>query len=773
MGIPAVPRFSGFQWAPMRPMPAYVFPAGPVSAAAGSTLVYSGNLTLMSGSSVAVTSVLQSFLSSMPVPAATTSPSVDSARAESMDVEGGGEAALDGNGGAGSQGARRISGRRRTRPPTPRDSNKLTWTDEWVACLLELKKQEHLASEAQSGCDVIVTAETKLKKLQARLTARGCNAETSQIWWKWDSLFMKYKSVKAYMKRTGVAPFATLTKAERKVENLPLDFNTSWFDMIESWYNTNPHVDPPCLADSSNPFLGLETTRDQEETDITECDEPGPSTHRTNSSQKRKTVSKSTQVISDCIGKFNGILLENESRREDRGNRKMQILDEVESKRIALDERRVAVEERRIEIEDRRVSEESQRAKELVGALTSVATAITSKRVGVPDDIQLLLVILAKCFLLVQELLATLLSTGARPVGSTLLSTSDMELEPEAIEHFTVAIGITFTLLSSCLRDSQEWWVRQRSLVWFDDYLQRAYGGQWHTYFYVSDRFGIGESTLAEIFYDCIDAINQILGPLFLPWPLPDEIGAVADAFFRRSGLPNITGAIDGTHVQIRTPHLADNPVPYYNRKKYHSIALQAVVDADGCFLDVSVGFPGSTNDQRLLTFSGLYNQVCNGSRLHWPVYRINGGFRLRPYLLGDSGYAHTPWLMVLFPQNAQLTEMEALYNEHHVRGYLTVEQAFGHLKGKFRILDLGVNSSISSAAKIAYSCCVLNNVLVKYRVGLWQKNVQPTYDRSGATLVQHLHDDRFTVQGNRHQGSDSELARETREQLGHFLALN
>ncbi|KAL2631393.1 hypothetical protein R1flu_016079 [Riccia fluitans] len=128
----------------------------------------------------------------------------------------------------------------------------------------------------------------------------------------------------------------------------------------------------------------------------------------------------------------------------------------------------------------------------------------------------------------------------------------------------------------------------------------------------MSDRFGIGESTLAEIFDDCIDAINRILGLLFLRWPLPNEIGAVADAFFRRSSLPNVTGAIDGTHIRIWTPRLADNLVPYYNRKKYHSIALQAIVDADGYFLDVLVGLPGSTNDQHLLIFSGLYNQVCN-----------------------------------------------------------------------------------------------------------------------------------------------------------------
>ncbi|KAL2632370.1 hypothetical protein R1flu_017056 [Riccia fluitans] len=90
------------------------------------------------GNSNAPPSTSQTFAVPSPVsiPTAATSPSADSARAKSVDVEGGGEAALDGNGGAGSQGARRTLGRRRTRPPTPRDNSRFTWTDEWVACLL-------------------------------------------------------------------------------------------------------------------------------------------------------------------------------------------------------------------------------------------------------------------------------------------------------------------------------------------------------------------------------------------------------------------------------------------------------------------------------------------------------------------------------------------------------------------------------------------------------------------------------------------------------------
>ncbi|KAL3691366.1 hypothetical protein R1sor_005017 [Riccia sorocarpa] len=33
---------------------------------------------------------------------------------------------------------------------------------------------------------------------------------------------------------------------------------------------------------------------------------------------------------------------------------------------------------------------------------------------------------------------------------------------------------------------------------------------------------------------------------------------------------------------------------------------------------------------------------------MRWLVCRINGGYRLRPYLLGDSGYAISPWLIIL-----------------------------------------------------------------------------------------------------------------------------
>ena len=44
------------------------------------------------------------------------------------------------------------------------------------------------------------------------------------------------------------------------------------------------------------------------------------------------------------------------------------------------------------------------------------------------------------------------------------------------------------------------------------------------------------------------------------------------------AGFPNTVGAIDGSHITIKAPHI--NHEDYFNRKQNYSINLQGVVDA-------------------------------------------------------------------------------------------------------------------------------------------------------------------------------------------------
>ena len=64
-------------------------------------------------------------------------------------------------------------------------------------------------------------------------------------------------------------------------------------------------------------------------------------------------------------------------------------------------------------------------------------------------------------------------------------------------------------------------------------------------------------------------------------------------------------GAIDGSHIPIIAPQQFH--MDFFNCKGWHSIILQCVVDGKYCFMDITVGWPGSVHDVRV--FSNSYIQ--------------------------------------------------------------------------------------------------------------------------------------------------------------------
>ena len=76
--------------------------------------------------------------------------------------------------------------------------------------------------------------------------------------------------------------------------------------------------------------------------------------------------------------------------------------------------------------------------------------------------------------------------------------------------------------------------------------------------------------------------------------------------FAELSELPNIVGAVDGSHVRIKPPK--DSAVDYFSRYQQHDFIIQAVVDGKKTVLDVdyACGFLGSVHDAR--SFRGSAN---------------------------------------------------------------------------------------------------------------------------------------------------------------------
>ncbi|XP_054899848.1 uncharacterized protein LOC129368763 [Poeciliopsis prolifica] len=92
----------------------------------------------------------------------------------------------------------------------------------------------------------------------------------------------------------------------------------------------------------------------------------------------------------------------------------------------------------------------------------------------------------------------------------------------------------------------------------------------------ISHLFGIGISTACCVTQQVVTAINVEMKSLYIKTPSEAELMVIVQGFRDQWALPQVAGAIDGTHISIMAPD--ENPVDYYNRKNAYSVILQGVV---------------------------------------------------------------------------------------------------------------------------------------------------------------------------------------------------
>ncbi|XP_064469796.1 putative nuclease HARBI1 [Ornithodoros turicata] len=235
----------------------------------------------------------------------------------------------------------------------------------------------------------------------------------------------------------------------------------------------------------------------------------------------------------------------------------------------------------------------------------------------------------------------------------------------------------------------------------------------------VGDRFGVAKSTV----FHCVRRVGSALldmARLFVSWPsnchdaLPIILG-----FQGKSWFPNVLGAIDGSHIEITAPK--ENASSYVNRKGFHSVVLQAVCDHEMRFLHCSVGEAGSVRDGRVLRRS----EVCG---------MLNSNhFPLDSYLVGDAAYPIGPHLLTPYRDNGHLTAKERRHNVHLSRARLTIERAFGLLKGRFRRLFRVETRRPDIIVTIIIVACIFHNACL-----MWGDTFEepPAADRQDETSV-------------------------------------
>ncbi|XP_055715170.1 putative nuclease HARBI1 [Phlebotomus papatasi] len=168
--------------------------------------------------------------------------------------------------------------------------------------------------------------------------------------------------------------------------------------------------------------------------------------------------------------------------------------------------------------------------------------------------------------------------------------------------------------------------------------------------------------------------------------------------------MDNVIGFIDCKHIPIIGQPESDpeyHPRHYKNRKKFYSLNVELICDAELCFLSINAKFPGGCHD------SGIWqcSKVRNFLEREWKPENPR-------YLLGDAGYPIEPWMLVLYAN--PIERHEVLFNRIQVETRQNVERAFGVLKSTFRCLNGArkLNYHPKKAGFITIACCTLYNYM-------------------------------------------------------------
>lgn len=125
----------------------------------------------------------------------------------------------------------------------------------------------------------------------------------------------------------------------------------------------------------------------------------------------------------------------------------------------------------------------------------------------------------------------------------------------------------------------------------------------------------------------------------------------------------------------------------------------------------VNVGCPGRCSDSTIFRNSDL-KQIIESSPFIEGKSKEICGTRVPLLLIGDSAFKFSRTLMKPYPFSTAASESQKTFNYHLSKARRVVENAFGHLKARFRRIGKGLDSRPKNNSSIIMCCCILHNLL-------------------------------------------------------------
>ncbi|EPS60180.1 hypothetical protein M569_14624, partial [Genlisea aurea] len=221
----------------------------------------------------------------------------------------------------------------------------------------------------------------------------------------------------------------------------------------------------------------------------------------------------------------------------------------------------------------------------------------------------------------------------------------------------------------------------------------------------ISRRFSLDAPTACRAFYSVCRAVIENLGHLF---ELGSDMNRVI-AGFGWISLPNCCGVLGVENFDIESSNSGSS-----------SLSVQALVDSEGRFLDISAGWPGNCRPHQILKRSKLfYGIVDSKQHLNGPGFELNKSETIPQYILGDCCYPLLDFLLTPFCKNKGLVggSSEMGFNRVHKKGMNLLSRAFRNLKKRWKLVGKKWREEeecMEAFPFVIVASCLLHNFVIK-----------------------------------------------------------
>ncbi|CAK1597260.1 unnamed protein product [Parnassius mnemosyne] len=220
----------------------------------------------------------------------------------------------------------------------------------------------------------------------------------------------------------------------------------------------------------------------------------------------------------------------------------------------------------------------------------------------------------------------------------------------------------------------------------------------------------ISPQLLSQIIPETCIAIYKCLKDYIKMPSTTEEWIEVSSDFESKWNFNHCVGAIDGKHIAIKKP--PDSGSLFYNYKKFFSVILLAVVNANYEFIYIHVGTNGCVSDSSVLQKTKFYEKLMeDGLNLPSPSTLTNSKITAPYVFVGDSAFALDKNIMKPFPLK-NIAHDKRIFNYRLSRARRVVENAFGILSSRFRIFRRAISIDIDNVNTIVLVSCALHNYL-------------------------------------------------------------